>query len=283
MLKTAQIVVTSSVLLCMSAVSTLADGGVVAASAIKARGLDRIVVDVLSHQTAVLGDQLDGREFTVPPVIVATDADDLWPLFQEHSASLNEEELSDAFKRRCTSPNDRAFGVFTGDAIALCVFLSETSAPEAERKFISIALAHELYHSVQFQSVGLSRLAEIDDTLDAFGPAWLMEGSAFYFGEFFGCDTCDLDIESVTDGVRELTSRITTPLSKLEYFSDDPRLADAMYYKGFLAAMMLAHDHGDGAILEFYHRMGEGHDWKSAFRSAFAEDITEFYVRFESG
>ena len=254
-----------------------ADGQVFVGSFAESNGIGQAVEKALGRLKRILQRYTEGREPSVPPVIVASDPENLWTLFQAHSSALSEAELYDAFGSKC---NQRE-AIFTGDVIVLCVFIGNDFDPQAARTLISIALAHELYHSVQFNLVGIKSLDEIDDTLKAFGPAWLMEGSALYFGEFYGCDTCALNMEMVASGLRHFTSNMTTPLSDLEYFPDDPVLVSAQYYKGFLATMTLVLDHGDMAILDFYRTIGDGEDWKNAFYSTFGTSVENFYKNFE--
>ena len=243
----------------------------------EANGAFLAVEQSLDRHMAIFRNDLNVYDFHPPSIVIGSTPTSLWDVFSRESSALSQFEFLDAFTPRCNS-RETVYGIYTGDVIALCIFDSENFDPEISRKFISITLAHELFHAAQFSLLGINSLDEVKSSIDTLGPAWLLEGSAFYFGEFHGCPSCDgLEPNNVINGLSRISEGFSQSYEELELFDDSPPHSEALYYKGFLASLVLARDHGDKALIEFYERLGSGEKWESAFYSSFGIEVDDFY------
>jgi hypothetical protein len=254
---------------------------ILADSQSKANGALLAVEQSLDRHMTIFRNDLNVYDFHPPSIVIGSTPTSLWDVFSRKSSALSQFEFLDAFTPRCNS-RETVYGIYTGDVIALCIFDSENFDPEISRKFISITLAHELFHAAQFSLLGINSLDEVKSSIDTLGPAWLLEGSAFYFGEFHGCPSCEgLEPNDLINGLRRISQDFSQEYEVLEHFDDSPSHSEALYYKGFLASLVLVRDHGDESLIEFYETLGAGEEWENAFHTSFGIKVDEFYSKIQ--
>lgn len=149
--------------------------------------------------------------------------------------------------------------VFSGDWFG--------SGLAAQRTF---ALAHEVFHILQFQLVGEKALGccTSQDTVSIVGPQWLVEGSAEYIAfsilNASGQIHFDREINWHSKKAREIGVSLDKLTDQSGYYSE-PNASSA----GLIAAHVLHEMVGLSGFVKFWEEMSNEGDWRTAFRNAY--------------
>lgn|GEM_PF-4168648 len=143
------------------------------------------------------------------------------------------------------------------------------------RASILSGFPHELFHVLQIQALGRAR-----NYVPVRGPAWLMEGSAHWWGNRVAAEAKGMPWEDV---LRTLRARAAESPDKLSALEDPRDFAAAMhsYDIGLVATEFLLAGRSPALVLRYYGLIGAGSDWEVAFESVFGTPVAEFYAAFE--
>jgi len=144
---------------------------------------------------------------------------------------------------------------------------------------------HELFHNAQGFGIGKTNADRAfqtpPDQVRVYGPAWLAEGSAQWWGYQLAAEEFGVAWESVLGVVRQSAVSDPTPLQSME----PPlgfRAAPRPYDVGLFATDLLMRGVQPSALARYYSLIGAGEGWESAFQVAFGRSATEFYAEFEA-
>lgn len=145
--------------------------------------------------------------------------------------------------------------------------------------------AHEYMHNAQNQLMGGSGLHYSRTP----APAWLLEGSANFFGFLIACHALEescLSMESYGMRGSEIPSSFTNQLKDYENKEltslphDDPRFLNA-YPIGFRAVEFIVASCGPEAIFDIFRNLRTGLTFSDAFERATGVTVESFYSKFE--
>jgi len=137
-------------------------------------------------------------------------------------------------------------------------------------------VAHELFHTLQSRLLhhGLFRPA-----LD-YGPEWLKEGSAAFFGTHIADGINGCSYQEVLDSWIQDSSDKSISLRQVEGGDFNAKV-------GFWSVAPLSVDqlintstNGEKSVIDYYSAIGSGKSWREAFTEAFGRTVEEFYTEF---
>lgn len=156
--------------------------------------------------------------------------------------------------------------------------------------YLAPGMIHEYFHGVQYE-MGINR-----SSLNL--PIWLLEGSAGYIGDTYAFSAKQLHDRNFLDqdldfynkfGVTNVASfvrayddqKIISVYKRLEAYSDQNALSIMNGYHpyafGGVAAEYILYEYGLDALMNFFHSVGSGMHWKTAFSNEFVS-LDTFYL-----
>ena len=196
---------------------------------------------------------------------------------REDGVILGPFEIARAYNAFCP-PEVWVNGFAYNRVIVLC-FRDLTSAPDAwDKRVINEIMLHEIFHIAQNQLTGFFDISDEETGRALQGPAWLAEGSAEFFAVSSSLEP--LDIADYFKGQRAVLGRPTRTLGAYEMRDTRQNDLKRLYPQGLYAAYILAREHGDTTLVEFYDLIGRGTPWKAAFEQAFNQSVEVFYAEF---
>lgn len=162
-----------------------------------------------------------------------------------------------------------------GDVSRIAAFATATAPGVGERIVINpatfrrlsgvgrrVVLTHETTHVATRTATGPSM------------PLWLVEGFADYVGYVGVSLPYRVAAQELRDEVRR--GQIPTSLpDAADFGGDKPRLAST-YEQAWLAAVLLAEQHGPAGLVRFYRRVGSGSTADASLRDLFGTSEAEF-------
>lgn len=146
-----------------------------------------------------------------------------------------------------------------------------------------LTIAHEYFHIVQGALVGPDIEGQASmtppDQHRPYGPTWLIEGSAEYFGYHVAHAAGRLSYAAKINEAKQGLSGFLVTLAALEIPSAFHAEGRA-YGIAFLAVDFLLRDHGLDGLIAYYKSIGNGASPDAAFQAAFGQTLQQFYVSF---
>lgn len=159
--------------------------------------------------------------------------------------------------------------------IVICRNGSMEVDQEIYRWWFENTLTHELFHQIQYQLAGWTRLETgYKAILKSNGPVWMSEGSADAFGIRA---TKHWTQDSYRAYSWERLEKIAPNLAVLEREDSFRRYKRQIYTGGRLAVYQLADTHGLASIISFYENLGRSVSLQAAFQQTFGISRKEFY------
>jgi len=141
-------------------------------------------------------------------------------------------------------------------------------------------VGHELWHVIQADLVGpkAKGCCTNNDEMSVFGPEWLKEGSAQWFGLRTIAELGKINLErEVRSYLRDVPADLVVfERNSRKGFRDNRRSLSV----GILATHFLVAQAGEYALPDFYRQLGRGSSWKVAFETAFGYSPEQFEVDF---
>lgn len=217
-------------------------------------GLDKALADL---------DRTMGISLAAPFVVyVGQDAAQILRLAKATlPAQITEARLARALRSHCGQRFPR--GVSMPGVIAICGAPAEGSVRGPLARMAQTLVRHEMFHEVQYQLAG--DRPPLDDAawLRAYGPKWLIEGSAMVFEA----------------GPLKVGGAVGAPLAGLERHDDGVEAGLVLYALGQAAASaLMERGGGPAALAEFYDLLGRGLAWPAAFERAFGITPADYYA-----
>ena len=210
-------------------------------------------------------------------VFVSGDASELTMMYGSWNHITNADALA-TIRTRWQSPGTAEAGyrvmfIFTGGV-----------SPSQWGRDPYLTLTHEYFHIVQDDLVGSSianaALTTPPTQVRAWGPAWLVEGSADLFGWLAYSERSGRSFDGIkADQIAQ--ARTTTDLLQLMETNRGFQSVATPYQLAFLATDLLSKPNGVGSLAQYFTSIGEGAEWHAAFQAAFGISADAFYTKFQ--
>ena len=144
-------------------------------------------------------------------------------------------------------------------------------------------LYHEYFHVLQatlskaFEQPSLGAATTHPSQVPAWGPMWLIEGSAQYLAMQL---TPSEQLSRILPSgylATAATEDATLNSTETAFGLDDA----GGYHSGTAAAQLLADTSGLQSLIQFFEEVGGGTKWPDAFQAVFGGTVEEFYGEFE--
>ncbi len=145
--------------------------------------------------------------------------------------------------------------------------------------FKAKVVAHELFHTLQYQLVEGPMFAGPNTEVPLAGPRWLLEGSGDVVGymmlDWAGLSDFDSDLQSAIDSA-----------ARTEYLLENMENSPGMYSTeapfqiAFIAAAFLSRDLSK--FVSFFSLISDEVTWEEAFIQAFGKSVDAFYAEYKA-
>ncbi len=236
----------------------------------------------LKHDAGVTVEELDAVRRILR--IAQSDLGDVGPVEVYAYSDLEELLASGAFSHEAIPDRRRRYGENGSVAEAgrgqIVVYMPNFRKQGSQSR--AKILIHEYYHEVQRFFRGSPFIQDGPTRVPQIGPAWLIEGSA----EFFGYRVADTHGFTSYADARQAAVTASRKLGTLDsYESHGAFSADAprgAYKLGLLASEFLATRYGlDNLTVKYWRNATASAEWNTAFKDAFGLSVEEFYREFE--
>ena len=190
-----------------------------------------------------------------------------WPVQNHNGASIGFVAWLEQVIQ--TTPSSTTFGVSERNA----VIVSPGPGFSTSCSQMSRLIYHETFHMVSLQLDGRSLVGYSPEQAEDFG-LWFVEGSADFFANTLAANFLKEEYYGV-DPKRE-------PGDLKDHSSMFSSQSGKQYSLGNLAVEFIVANVGVEPVMDVYKKIGEGHDFSSAFSLAIGIPIQEFYDLYDS-